>query len=228
MATQLYGDLSSPQLRPENAKMEPKVPIENVNNLNISSACSIHFVRECCNPGDGNFRVKSRYKIAQRRGAGVINENASGPTRSGQNLEIDHEKVSVGYGCSHCIRGACRGCRSRCASLHQGPAADDRRRVRLERLLHRRQRRLGIEPQVLWISSPLAAHRRSEGCHDRTGGVVGGQIGYRWQASQWVFGLEAQGDWADLRGSRVSLFDPTLSTRVENSTAFGLFTGQIG
>ena len=47
----------------------------------------------------------------------------------------------------------------------------------------------------------------AEGCHDASGAVAGGQIGYRWQASSWVFGLEAQGDWADLKGSRTSLFD---------------------
>src|SRR4051794_38331250 len=41
----------------------------------------------------------------------------------------------------------------------------------------------------------------AEGCHDATGAVVGGQVGYRWQAASWVFGLEAQGDWADLNGS---------------------------
>src|SRR5437764_880021 len=43
-----------------------------------------------------------------------------------------------------------------------------------------------------------------EGCHNASGAVAGGQIGYRWQASSWVFGLEAQGDWADLKGSNVS------------------------
>ena len=48
-----------------------------------------------------------------------------------------------------------------------------------------------------------------DGCASRSGGVVGGQIGYRWQANQWVFGLEAQGDWADLSRTRVSpFFDP--------------------
>jgi hypothetical protein len=47
-----------------------------------------------------------------------------------------------------------------------------------------------------------------EGCHNETGGVVGGQIGYRWQTAGWVFGLEAQGDWADLKGSHVSVFVP--------------------
>src|SRR5256714_4632421 len=33
-----------------------------------------------------------------------------------------------------------------------------------------------------------------EGSHDATGGVAGGQVGYRWQTGTWVFGLEAQGD----------------------------------
>jgi outer membrane immunogenic protein len=69
----------------------------------------------------------------------------------------------------------------------------------------------------------------SEGCHQATGGdgVVGGQIGYRWQQAGWVFGLEAQGDWADLRGSNTSLFIPAW-TNNSNIDAFGLFTGQVG
>jgi outer membrane immunogenic protein len=67
----------------------------------------------------------------------------------------------------------------------------------------------------------------ASGCSGRSGGVVGGQIGYRWQTNQFVFGLEAQGDWADLSNTRVSLLDPTLSTRVKTD-GIGLFTGQIG
>jgi outer membrane immunogenic protein len=67
----------------------------------------------------------------------------------------------------------------------------------------------------------------SEGCHDATGGVVGGQIGYRWQASSWVFGVEAQGDWANLRGSNVSLAFPAF-TNISKIDAIGLFTGQVG
>src|SRR5205085_3777292 len=70
----------------------------------------------------------------------------------------------------------------------------------------------------------------SEGCHDATGGTVGGQIGYRWQMASWVFGVEAQGNWADFSGS--SLSSPAaLTAAVTNQTkidAFGLFTGQIG
>jgi outer membrane immunogenic protein len=54
--------------------------------------------------------------------------------------------------------------------------------------------------------APITAF--SEGCHDASGGVVGGQIGYRWQSAGWVFGLEGQGNWADLNGSNVSLSFP--------------------
>lgn len=67
----------------------------------------------------------------------------------------------------------------------------------------------------------------NEGCNERSGGLFGGQVGYRWQANQWVFGLEAQGDWADLSHTRVSLLDPTLSIRTKTD-GIGLFTGQIG
>jgi outer membrane immunogenic protein len=68
----------------------------------------------------------------------------------------------------------------------------------------------------------------SEGSHDATGGTVGGQVGYRWQAGTWVFGVEAQGNWADFHGSNVIPFSvPSVKndTRVD---AFGLFTGQVG
>jgi len=66
-----------------------------------------------------------------------------------------------------------------------------------------------------------------EGCHDATGGMAGGQLGYRWQAASWVFGLEAQGDWANFKGSNPSLFflGATNQTKID---AFGLFTGQVG
>jgi outer membrane immunogenic protein len=70
-----------------------------------------------------------------------------------------------------------------------------------------------------------------EGSHDADGAVAGGQIGYRWQAASWVFGLEAQYDWSDMRGSRISnqFFllpgDVTDRTRIRS---FGLFTGQVG
>jgi outer membrane immunogenic protein len=67
----------------------------------------------------------------------------------------------------------------------------------------------------------------ADGCRERSGGLVGGQFGYRWQASQWVFGIEAQGDWADFKNQRVSLINPAFSTRTKTD-GIGLFTGQIG
>jgi outer membrane immunogenic protein len=75
------------------------------------------------------------------------------------------------------------------------------------------------------LISPIAA----EGCHDASGGTAGGQIGYRWQSSAFVFGLEAQGNWADFRGSNISLVPfQTTTTNQSKIDAFGLFTGQIG
>jgi outer membrane immunogenic protein len=65
------------------------------------------------------------------------------------------------------------------------------------------------------------------GCATRSGGLIGGQIGYRWQTNQFVFGLEAQGDWADLTNTRVSLLDPAIST-TGKTDGIGLFTGQLG
>ena len=72
-----------------------------------------------------------------------------------------------------------------------------------------------------------------EGSHNATGGTVGGQIGYRWQATNWVFGLEAQGNWANFRGTNISLsqFSALTGTFDNNRSrinSFGLFTGQIG
>ncbi|MET3995448.1 outer membrane immunogenic protein [Bradyrhizobium sp. S3.9.2] len=65
-----------------------------------------------------------------------------------------------------------------------------------------------------------------EGSHDATGGTVGGQIGYRWQSGQWVFGVEGQGNWADFSGDNNSaLFASRNRTKID---AFGLITGQVG
>jgi outer membrane immunogenic protein len=78
-----------------------------------------------------------------------------------------------------------------------------------------------------WDFVTVAGAIVTDGCADRSGGLIGGQIGYRWQTGGWVFGLEAQGDWADLNHTRISLIDPTFSTRARTD-GIGLFTGQIG
>jgi outer membrane immunogenic protein len=78
-----------------------------------------------------------------------------------------------------------------------------------------------------WGFVPVAGTVIPDGCHDQSGGVIGGQVGYRWQGGPVVFGLEAQGDWASLRSSHVSLVNPLL-TDSSKVTGLGLFTGQIG
>jgi outer membrane immunogenic protein len=73
-----------------------------------------------------------------------------------------------------------------------------------------------------------AVAANSEGCHDAAGSLVGGQIGYRWQSASWVFGVEAQGDWANLKGSSSSLTAIIPYTNQTKVDAIGLFTAQLG
>jgi outer membrane immunogenic protein len=74
---------------------------------------------------------------------------------------------------------------------------------------------------------PVAGAVIPDGCHNQSGGILGGQAGYRWQMGPAVFGSEAQGDWASLRSSHVSLVNPLL-TDSSKVTGLGLFTGQVG
>lgn len=69
----------------------------------------------------------------------------------------------------------------------------------------------------------------ADGCHDARGGLIGGQVGYRGQQGAWVFGVEALGDWADLRGSGISpLSNPPVNVNESRVVGLGLFTAQIG
>lgn len=77
------------------------------------------------------------------------------------------------------------------------------------------------------IETARLAANVSHGCHDSDGGTVGGQIGYNWQMSSWLLGIEAQGNWADFSGSNVSSIFPASTIR-SRADAFGLFTGRVG
>jgi len=74
--------------------------------------------------------------------------------------------------------------------------------------------------------SPTLGTVIADGCHDAVGGTAGGQVGYRWQSVNWVFGLEGQGNWADFSGDNIG----TLSGLRNRSKidSFGLITGQVG
>jgi outer membrane immunogenic protein len=85
----------------------------------------------------------------------------------------------------------------------------------------------GTENRCFDSTTAAGAFIASDGCHGTSGGVAGGQLGYRWQSGGWVFGLEAQGDWAGLTGSSASLLVPGTTDR-SRMDAFGLFTGQVG
>jgi len=78
-----------------------------------------------------------------------------------------------------------------------------------------------------WGFVPVAGGFIADGCRDQSGGIVGGQLGYRWQTGQFVFGVEGQGDWADLNSTQVSIVNPLFSTRTKVD-GIGLITGQIG
>jgi outer membrane immunogenic protein len=66
-----------------------------------------------------------------------------------------------------------------------------------------------------------------DGCHNSSGGLAGGQLGFRQQAGAFVFGAELQGDWASLRGSHVSLVNPSFTDRSKVDGLL-LITGQVG
>jgi outer membrane immunogenic protein len=89
----------------------------------------------------------------------------------------------------------------------------------------------GGSAHTCWDLVPVGFPSIAEGCHDSTGGTVGGQVGYRWQTSHWVFGVEGQGNWADFSGSNTApvggnpLGGAQDRTRID---AFGLITGQVG
>lgn len=144
-----------------------------------------------------------------------------------------HEKAFSGCGRNNNSgAGRSRQCGgSGRAAIYEG-ASDGCCCLRLERLLHRHQRRRRFKPQVLGFCG-CSRHFRcpgalvGEGCHTAVGGTIVGQIGYRWQTANWVFGFEGQGNWADFRGDNTSLAFGTDRNR-SRIDSFGLITGQVG
>jgi outer membrane immunogenic protein len=65
------------------------------------------------------------------------------------------------------------------------------------------------------------------GGHTGDGFIGGGQIGYNWQTGPWVFGIEADFTWADLKGSNVDLAFPTF-TNTTTVDFFGSIAGRVG
>jgi len=57
---------------------------------------------------------------------------------------------------------------------------------------------IGVNGGYAWGTSNWSTLPSS---FDVNGGLVGGTIGYNWQFGQFVYGLEGDGDWTDIRGS---------------------------
>jgi len=66
----------------------------------------------------------------------------------------------------------------------------------------------------------------STGSFNTDGGLVGGTIGANFQASQFVFGIEADVDWTDIRGSTTAF--PCLSTCQTSNDWLGTVRGRVG
>ena len=74
----------------------------------------------------------------------------------------------------------------------------------------------------------VAGVATAEGCRDRSGGLIGGQLGYRWQASGsgcLAWKLRAMGGSEQPAPQSLSILRSPPRTK---TSGIGLFTGQIG
>jgi len=83
---------------------------------------------------------------------------------------------------------------------------------------------LGINGGYAWGSS----HWDGFGGSDPRGGMVGGTAGYNWQAmgSPWVFGLEGDIDWTNIKGTFTNINCP-VGCETKN-TWLGTVRGRVG
>lgn len=66
-----------------------------------------------------------------------------------------------------------------------------------------------------------------DGCHDGDGWLGGGQIGFNYQAGQFVVGAEFSGSWADINGSHGAALTPGDTYKSDVNSIF-LLTGRVG
>jgi outer membrane immunogenic protein len=83
---------------------------------------------------------------------------------------------------------------------------------------------VGINGGGGWGRSDFSAPFATSGFRT-SGGVVGGTVGYNWQANQAVFGVEADLDWSNIRGSSACGVGLTCETR---NNWLGTARGRIG
>jgi outer membrane immunogenic protein len=78
-----------------------------------------------------------------------------------------------------------------------------------------------------WLSLTAPVIGQSVGSNTGSGGVAGGQFGWRTQAGSLVWGVDFMGDWANIKGSNTDLINNTF---VDTNTMqhFGIFSATAG
>ncbi len=85
----------------------------------------------------------------------------------------------------------------------------------------------GINGGYGWGSSTWSNPIGSTGSFDINGSVVGGTLGYNWQAGQLVFGLEGDIDWSNIGGRTGNGLCAGISCETKN-TWLGTARGRVG
>ncbi len=67
----------------------------------------------------------------------------------------------------------------------------------------------------------------TSGSYNQSGALVGGTIGYNWQMTNWVLGIEADWDWANINGN-VTTANCTNGTCFTNLRSFGTVRPRLG
>jgi outer membrane immunogenic protein len=83
---------------------------------------------------------------------------------------------------------------------------------------------VGINGGGGWGRSDFSGPAFPSGSFNTSGGLVGGTLGYNWQAGQVVFGLETDLDWSNIKGSAPC----GITTCSTNNTFLGTFRGRLG
>ncbi len=84
---------------------------------------------------------------------------------------------------------------------------------------------VGINGGGGWGTSNFNGPAFATGSFNTSGGLVGGTLGYNWQAGQAVFGLETDLDWANIKGSAACGVATTCQT---SDSYLGTFRGRLG
>jgi len=88
---------------------------------------------------------------------------------------------------------------------------------------------IGINGGGGWGRSDTNGPTFSTGGSFRTsGGLVGGTLGYNWQSALWVFGLETDIDWTNIRGNALCGTGAFATSCEVRNDFLGTFRGRLG